>query len=292
MAASTSVRAELLFGARCGRQPQGTVFCPGRAILMRRQRPETSDELLIAPTSQGISAVWGIRPDRRVAVWAMDAGAKDHFSHGETSRSGRLWSDLARGASARLENQGWRPPGIDMVLIGDLPQKMGLASSTAYAAAVLRCFYAAIEEPRATSDLARDIAWVERRWGRPALYDTDAQIVANPQKVLTHLRPKESFDDHPTWPLRHRVTGHGTTTVRPDFDDDADALDRAIQTLGNEGHVEFMTTLNGTTSLVFGADHPISAMRAALMEEPHVDAVRIHPVGETSGLIGLTQASV
>ncbi len=288
MAASVSVRAELLFSARCGRPPQGSVFAPGRAVLMRRADAEAGDELLVAPTAQGISAVWGIRPDRRVAVWAMDQRAKDHFSHGETTRSGRLWADLARGAAARLDNQGWRPPGIDMVVIGDLPQKMGLASSTAYTAAILRSFYAAIEESRSANDLARDIGWVERHWGGPSVYDIDAHMLAREPNSFVHVRPGMSFDDLKSWPLTHRVRGHLTKTVRPDFDDDAEGLNRAMQALAQNDMDALFDVIKQTTSTVLGSDASLSAMREALREEPHVQAVRVHPVGQQSGLIEIS----
>jgi galactokinase len=188
MAASPTTRVELLFRARCGRAPEGVVFAPGRVVLLGEHLDHQGGSVLAAPLPQGVACAWGVRPDTRVVVWAMNARAKDSFHQGAFVRSGRAWADLARGACARVAAGGRRLPGIDLVVLGDLPAGEGLASSAAYVVAILRALHASVGEYRSRWELSEDVPWVEREWIGVACGALDPYVVAaaRPGQVL-HL---------------------------------------------------------------------------------------------------------
>jgi galactokinase len=120
--------------------------------------------VLAVPLPEGVYVAWGIRPDRRVAVHALNAKGTDLFEPERATRSGRRWSDLARGVFAVLGAEGRRLPGLDLAVYGDLDARSGLASSAAYSTAILACALAATGRPMSPAEVARLVARVEREW--------------------------------------------------------------------------------------------------------------------------------
>jgi len=192
MATSVKTRVELLFGGRCGRAPQGVAFAPGRVVLLGEHLDHQQGHVLAASVPEGVACAWGVRPDRRVVVWSMNAKSKDSFQQGQWVRSGRDWADLARGACARVAEGGRQLPGIDLMVLGDLPTGEGLASSAAYLVVLLRSLYSAIGEYRSRWELAEDVPWIERHWGDVECGSMDPYVVAcaKPDTVL-HLDCRE-----------------------------------------------------------------------------------------------------
>jgi galactokinase len=186
MAHSLVTKVELLFGGRVGRPPQGIVFAPGRLVVLGEHLDHQLGEVLAAPVPEGVACAWAVRPDTRVVVWAMDVKGKDSFHQGQQVRTGRGFSDLARGACARAAEGGRRLPGLDLMVIGDLPRNEGLASSAAFLVVVLRAVHEAVGEYRSRWELAEDVPWVEREWAGVACGNMDPYVIAaaKPGQVL------------------------------------------------------------------------------------------------------------
>ncbi|MDA1195228.1 MAG: hypothetical protein O2894_08590, partial [Planctomycetota bacterium] len=178
---SLKTLVELQFGGRCQRPPQGVHFVPGRARLLA-----TPTRVVTASLAEGVACAWGMRPDSRVVVWAMNARQKDSFHLDGLFRCGRPWSDLARGAYARVAADRKRMPGVDLLVQGDLPSGEGLASSGAYTIAILRSLYEAVGEYRSRWELAEDVPAIERDWlGREgSTLDPYILAAAKPRQVL------------------------------------------------------------------------------------------------------------
>lgn len=186
MSTSLKTRVELMFGGRCSRAPTGIEYASGRIVLLGDHLDRLGGRVLAAPTAEGIACAWGVRPDSRVVVWGMNAGQKDSFQQGQFSRSGRSWGDLARGACAHVSQGGRRLPGIDLMVLGDLPMGEGLASSAAYLVVLLRALNQAIGQYRSKWDLAEDIPAIEREWLGVESGSMDPYLIAalRPGQVL------------------------------------------------------------------------------------------------------------
>ncbi len=183
---SLKTTVELQFGGRCKRPPQGVHFAPGRLLLLGEHLPLLDGQVLATPVPEGVACAWGVRPDSRVVVWGMNARQKDSFHGDQLFKSGRVWADLARGAYAHVGRDRGRMPGIDLMVMGDLPQGEGLASSAAYLVVLLRSIYEAVGVYRSKWELAEDVPLIEREW-RGVESDTAAPYVvaaAKPGQVL------------------------------------------------------------------------------------------------------------
>jgi len=183
---SVRTQVELLFGGRCQRAPQGVVFAPGRVVVLGEHLDHQLGPVLAAPLAEGVACAWGVRPDSRVVVWSMNARQKDSFAQGRIFKSGRSWADLARGAYAHVGQGGRRLPGIDLVILGDLPVGQGLASSAAYLVVILRSLYEAVGQYRSRWELAEDVPAIEREWlgVRCGAMDPYVVATAKPGQIL------------------------------------------------------------------------------------------------------------
>jgi len=186
MSASLKTRVELMFGGRCNRPPQGVSFAHGRVVVLGEHLDHQGGRVLAAPIEEGVACAWGVRPDSRVVVWGMNARQKDSFQQGRFVKSGRAWADLARGACAHVARGDRRLPGIDLMVLGEIPVGEGLASSAAYLVVLLRALYEAIGEYRSKWELAEDVPAIEREWVGVNCGPLDPYIVAaaKPGQVL------------------------------------------------------------------------------------------------------------
>ena len=107
----------------------------------------------------------------------MNAKSKDRFRSGEWHKTGRRWSDFAKGVCARAA-EGRRLPGLDLVVFGDLPVRAGLASSAAYLTSLFKALYDVMNIERAPDELAEDVAHVELEWGGVACGTMDPYVAA------------------------------------------------------------------------------------------------------------------
>lgn len=186
MATSPRTRVDLYFSSRFRREPQGIVFVPGRIVLLGEHVDHQGGPVLAVPHHLGIYVGWGVRPDRRVVVHALNVKAADAFDEGHIVPSGRRWADLARGVFATLAEDGRRLPGLDLVVYGDLPPRAGLASSAAYTSAILRAVFSATGEEMAAGLAAQLVARVEQQWAGVAcgFMDPYVALVGRPGEVI------------------------------------------------------------------------------------------------------------
>lgn len=186
MAASPRTRIELYYSSRFGGPAQGIVFVPGRIVLLGEHIDHQGGAILATPTHEGVYVAWGVRPDHRVALHALNARATDAFEQGHITRSGRRWADLARGACARLSDEGRRLPGMNLAVFADLPACVGLASSAAYTAGILRAILSAIGESIDPAGIARHAAAVEHEWAGVTcgFMDPYVAVAARPGEVV------------------------------------------------------------------------------------------------------------
>jgi len=211
VATSLSTRVELLFGGRCKRAPQGVNFAPGRLVLLGEHLDHQEGHVLAAPVSQGVACAYGVRPDSRVVLWSMNARQKDSFQQGTFAKSGRPWADLVRGACAHVAADGRRLPGIDLMILGDLPVGEGLASSAAYLVVVLRALYESVGEYRSKWELAEDVPAIEREWIGVQSGPMDPYVVAaaRPGQIL-HLDCRELNHEVLTLPGGYELVAEAT----------------------------------------------------------------------------------
>lgn len=212
MAPSPRTRIELYFSSRFETKPQGIVCMPGRVVLLGEHVDHQGGRILAAPTPQGVYVAWGIRPDHRVRLHALNARGTDRFDPASPERSGRRWADLARGVFARFTQSGRRLPGLDLAVFGDLPANAGLASSAAYTAGIVKAVLDAIGEPLDPAELARHVAAVEHEWAGVSCGFMDPYVVAVAKpgdvvwldnRTLTH----ETFALPAGTRLEHQDTG-------------------------------------------------------------------------------------
>jgi len=186
MALSARTRVDLYFGARFGGPPAEVVSTPGRVVLLGEHLDHQGGTVLAVPLREGVHVAWGLRPDRRVALHALNARATDTFETTGLVRSGRRWADLARGVFARLGEGGRRLPGLNLAVYGDLLVGAGLASSAAYVTGLLRAVLAALGESATPARVARDVAAIESAWGgvRCGLMDPYVALAGRPGEVV------------------------------------------------------------------------------------------------------------
>ncbi len=164
MSMSPRTRVDLFFSSRLKRDPQGVTFAPGRLVLLGEHLDHQGGPVLAVPLEEGVAVAYAVRPDTRIAVWALNAKAKDLFVSGEWVKTGRRWSDMAKGACAHVASRGYRVPGLDLVVFGDLEPGEGMASSAAFITALLGAIYAAVGEDPTPRRIALDVAAIEREW--------------------------------------------------------------------------------------------------------------------------------
>lgn len=187
MAQSLSTRLELLFSSRLKRPPQGIHVAHGRLVLLGEHVDHQGGHALTVPQPEGVAVGWAVRPDTRVAVWAINAKAKDHFTQGEWIKKGRKWSDMARGTCKSVcDRLGHRLPGVDLMILGDLQTQCGMASSAAMTIAMMKCLYELAGTEPDPRVLAQDAAKVEHEWGGVAcgLMDPFTAAIGKPGEVL------------------------------------------------------------------------------------------------------------
>jgi galactokinase len=215
MSTTAKTRAELMFGARCGRPPQGVNYATGRVIALGEELDAAQERLLVLPTEEGVACAWGIRPDSLVVVWDLTEGQHDTFHQGSYIRSGRPWADFARGACAHLAEGKRRLPGLDLVLFADLPRGEGLGTSAAYLIVLLRSLYESIGEYRSKWELCEVVPQIQWEWNDTDSGPLDPFLVAaaKPGQVLD-VNCKELDYDVLSMPAGYALSSEDTGIPR------------------------------------------------------------------------------
>lgn len=250
-------RVELLFGGRVGRPPEGVTYAPGRAFLLGDDAPSADRAILGAALDAGIAVAYGVRPDSRIVLWAMDAKAKDRFTSGEYAPTGRHWSDIARGLCAAVTG---RIPGLDLLIHGDVPWEQGCGASTAYTAAMQAALDAVLGRSRSAAERVQEILEIEAGWGkRPTdLLTARVAVQAEAGDVLRRVGPKARRGNlGPGY--RFEAITEDVMPVQPTVSDsflqfEAERLDRAWRAIEEGKAIAFADEIRASQSARGGAE--------------------------------------
>ena len=188
MSTTPETLVDLYYRGRFETPPQGVAFVPGRLVLLGEHLDHQQGPVLAMALGQGVYVAYGVRPDHKVRLHALNARAVDSFETTNLVASGRRWADLGRGVFARLGAGGRRLPGMNLAVYGDLSVKAGLASSAAYVTALLLAVQRATGMESAVDAIARDVASIEREWADVACGPMDpcVELLGRPGEIV-HL---------------------------------------------------------------------------------------------------------
>jgi galactokinase len=128
-----------LFDAEYSGLPDLVARAPGRVNLIGEHTDYNDGFVLPAAISKQTMVAVRRREDRTINLIAADLGnARNSFALGETIRpdSQAPWSNYVRGMVHGLLAEGLDLPGVDIAIMGDMPQGSGLSSSAALENAV------------------------------------------------------------------------------------------------------------------------------------------------------------
>jgi galactokinase len=118
--------------------PRGRWFVPGRLEVLGKRAGESGGRALLCAVGRGICVAASPRRDGRLRI--ADAGrglAGEAEVSGGVEASGSDWMSRAQAAASRVERRFPELRGADVALASDLPRASGLASSTAFVAALV-----------------------------------------------------------------------------------------------------------------------------------------------------------
>jgi galactokinase len=122
-----------LFRAEFGVAPTLFARAPGRVNLIGEHTDYNDGFVLPCAISKQTMVAVRPRDDRLVNIVAGDLdGAKISFGLDAIAPDdAALWSNYVRGMASLLQAEGLDLPGVDMAILGDMPQGAGLSSSAA-----------------------------------------------------------------------------------------------------------------------------------------------------------------
>ena len=115
-----------------GGEPTTVVRAPGRVNLIGEHTDYNDGYVLPVAIDRSILVAAAPRDDRQVVIHALDFSESvvfslDDIGHDQT----KAWSNYQRGVAYFLEERGIRLPGLNAVIVGDVPIGSGLSSSAA-----------------------------------------------------------------------------------------------------------------------------------------------------------------
>jgi galactokinase len=123
-----------LFRQTFGASPTLITRAPGRVNLIGEHTDYNDGFVLPCAISKQTMVAVRPRDDGMVNIVAGDlAGATTSFSLNAAIRpeANAAWSNYVRGMASLLQAEGLAFPGVDMAILGDMPQGAGLSSSAA-----------------------------------------------------------------------------------------------------------------------------------------------------------------
>ena len=122
----------LRFAEVFGGEPAAVVRAPGRVNLIGEHTDYNDGYVLPVAIDRTIVVAAAPRDDRQVVIHALDFGESvvfslDDIGHDQT----KTWSNYQRGAAYFLEERGIELPGLNAIVVGDVPIGSGLSSSAA-----------------------------------------------------------------------------------------------------------------------------------------------------------------
>ncbi len=113
-------------------EPVAVVRAPGRVNLIGEHTDYNDGYVLPVAIDRSVLAAAAARDDRQVVIHALDFGESVEFSLDDIEHDQvNTWSNYQRGVAYFLEERGIRLPGLNVVVVGDVPIGSGLSSSAA-----------------------------------------------------------------------------------------------------------------------------------------------------------------
>nr|MBC8249625.1 galactokinase [Anaerolineales bacterium] len=115
-----------------GGEPASVVRAPGRVNLIGEHTDYNDGYVLPVAIDRSILVAAAPRDDRQVVIHALDFGESVAFSLDDIEHDqAKTWSNYQRGVAYFLEERGLELPGLNAVIVGDVPIGSGLSSSAA-----------------------------------------------------------------------------------------------------------------------------------------------------------------
>ena len=115
-----------------GAEPTAVVRAPGRVNLIGEHTDYNDGYVLPVAIDRSILVAASPRDDRQVIIHTLDFGESVTFSLDDIEHDqAQAWSNYQRGVAYFLEEQGFKLPGLNAVIVGDVPIGSGLSSSAA-----------------------------------------------------------------------------------------------------------------------------------------------------------------
>ena len=113
-------------------EPVAVVRAPGRVNLIGEHTDYNDGYVLPVAIDRSVLVAAAPRDDRQVVIYALDFGESVTFSLDDIEYDQvNTWSNYQRGVAYFLEERGTRLPGLNAVVVGDIPVGSGLSSSAA-----------------------------------------------------------------------------------------------------------------------------------------------------------------
>ena len=115
-----------------GEEPAAVVRAPGRVNLIGEHTDYNDGYVLPVAIDRSVLVAAAPRDDQQVVIHALDFGESVEFSLDDIRPDqAQTWSNYQRGVAYFLEERGFELPGLNAVVVGDVPIGSGLSSSAA-----------------------------------------------------------------------------------------------------------------------------------------------------------------
>ncbi len=115
-----------------GEEAAAVVRAPGRVNLIGEHTDYNDGYVLPVAIDRSVVVAAAPRDDRQVVIHALDFGESVMFSLDDIEHDlVKTWSNYQRGVAYFLEERGIELPGLNAVVVGDVPIGSGLSSSAA-----------------------------------------------------------------------------------------------------------------------------------------------------------------
>lgn len=122
-------------------QPAFIVRAPGRVNLIGEHTDYNDGFVLPMAIDRAVWIALRPRSDRRISVHSLDLGLAADFELDSLTRGGDAhWAEYLQGVAHELQAEGFKLPGWEGVVTGDVPRGAGLSSSAALEVATARAF--------------------------------------------------------------------------------------------------------------------------------------------------------
>lgn len=116
--------------------PQATqpkvIWAPGRVNLLGEHTDYNDGFVFPMAIDRGICMMGALNDSNVVTIYSQDFQTKNSFSLTSIQASQKQrWTNYIRGMCDQLQQAGYQPQGMDLILQGNIPQGAGLSSSAA-----------------------------------------------------------------------------------------------------------------------------------------------------------------